>query len=283
MRSSTTTCSLVEQGEVQRGQQRGQRAQSLEAVPRSVRRGDEENVWEPSIVQSQRCHGGHWNQSLLRMRTAILQVLVALIVSLIVLTLCRFVVCFSESYSLVANERRSDDALLELCSNGAAVESSRMRQTCMEAKTAHASPLIIKAIVRTGSALLEEASMVVMAPVRAMSVASILTVLGVLPWFGSLRSFFASRSVEHDDSSVGHQTILVMPNGRGESVVGGKARLRSISVASGGVRTPPAFDEDRFDEIDLCDQGFEPLPPPKMEWSRKLLGRVYPHPKSHVD
>ena len=60
----------------------------------------------------------------------------------------RVFVLFCESYSAVASERISDDQLLELCSRGAAAESTKFRQLCLQAKADRAAPLVFKAILK---------------------------------------------------------------------------------------------------------------------------------------
>jgi len=42
----------------------------------------------------------------------------------------------------------SDDKLLELCSRGAAAESTKFRQLCLQAKADRAAPLLFKAILK---------------------------------------------------------------------------------------------------------------------------------------
>lgn len=64
------------------------------------------------------------------------------------LVFVRAFVLFCESYSQVNSERISDDQLLELCSRGAAAESTKFRQLCLQAKADRAAPLIFKAILK---------------------------------------------------------------------------------------------------------------------------------------
>ena len=64
------------------------------------------------------------------------------------LVFVRVFVLFCESYSQVNSERISDDQLLELCSRGAAAESTKFRQLCLQAKADRAAPLVFKAILK---------------------------------------------------------------------------------------------------------------------------------------
>jgi hypothetical protein len=64
------------------------------------------------------------------------------------LVFVRVFVLFCESYSQVNSERLSDDQLLELCSRGAAAESTKFRQLCLQAKADRAAPLVLKAILK---------------------------------------------------------------------------------------------------------------------------------------
>lgn len=60
----------------------------------------------------------------------------------------RVFVLFCESYSQVNSERLSDNQLLELCSRGAAAESTKFRQLCLQTKAERAAPLVFKAVLK---------------------------------------------------------------------------------------------------------------------------------------
>lgn len=60
----------------------------------------------------------------------------------------RIFVLFCESYSQVNSERLSDNQLLELCSRGAASESTKFRQLCLQTKAERAAPLVFKAVLK---------------------------------------------------------------------------------------------------------------------------------------
>ena len=65
------------------------------------------------------------------------------------LTLARFLVLFCESYSIVAAERTADVDLLRLCTTGAAADSVKFRSLCLRARSESASPLVLKALLKS--------------------------------------------------------------------------------------------------------------------------------------
>lgn len=64
------------------------------------------------------------------------------------LFLTRFVVLFSESWSIVRSERAADANLLNMCSKGIADESQKFRSLCVQARAEQAAPILLKAILR---------------------------------------------------------------------------------------------------------------------------------------
>ena len=69
----------------------------------------------------------------------------------IAIAVIRVLVLFSESYSIVASERASDQSLINLCRNEelAASASSKFRGACMSARADAASPVLLKALLRS--------------------------------------------------------------------------------------------------------------------------------------
>ena len=61
----------------------------------------------------------------------------------------RVLVLFSESASAVRAEREADEPLLELCRQGLGISSEKMRAACLAARSARASPLLLKALTRS--------------------------------------------------------------------------------------------------------------------------------------
>jgi hypothetical protein len=66
-----------------------------------------------------------------------------------VLTLARFLVLFTESYSFVSAERVADVDLLKLCVSGAAADSAKFRALCLKARSESAAPLLLKALLKS--------------------------------------------------------------------------------------------------------------------------------------
>ena len=136
---------------------------------------------------------------------------IALVIIVLMVMLCHFIVVFSESYSIVSTERNADIGLLELCKKGEASDSPRMRGMCMEATAAQASPIIIKVLTRTILRVVDEIYTMFIAPTRAFSIATLLSIVGVLPWLGTLRAWLwptTPSTVQNGDNA---HTILVMP------------------------------------------------------------------------
>lgn len=65
------------------------------------------------------------------------------------LFLTRFVVLFSESWSMVRSERAADATLLRMCSQGVADESPKFRSLCIQARADQAAPLLFKVTLRS--------------------------------------------------------------------------------------------------------------------------------------
>lgn len=72
------------------------------------------------------------------------------VVSLIMacVSLCRVLVLYLESISIIRSERASDAELLDLCTMGAARSSAKMREACLRAQADRAAPVFFKAAMR---------------------------------------------------------------------------------------------------------------------------------------
>lgn len=72
------------------------------------------------------------------------------VVSLIMacVSLCRVLVLYLESISIIRSERASDAELLDLCTVGAARSSAKMREACLRAQADRAAPVFFKAAMR---------------------------------------------------------------------------------------------------------------------------------------
>lgn len=72
------------------------------------------------------------------------------VVSLIMacVSMCRVLVLYLESISIIRSERASDAELLDLCTVGAARSSAKMRDACLRAQADRAAPVFFKAAMR---------------------------------------------------------------------------------------------------------------------------------------
>ena len=121
------------------------------------------------------------------------------------LVFVRVVVLLCEAYSAVRSERASDGDLLKLCDEGAASQSVRFRNTCMQARAEMASPILFKAILRALKTCYTDFAEMLGSPSK-WSVAF----LFVLSWFGpsllkilvvSLAGHVERRRRRRDDDS----------------------------------------------------------------------------------
>lgn len=66
-----------------------------------------------------------------------------------VISACRVLTLFLETYATVLEERNQDSELLELCKNGEARGSIKMRSACVAARKDRASPIVLKAFLKS--------------------------------------------------------------------------------------------------------------------------------------
>jgi len=83
-------------------------------------------------------------------------------------TFARVSVLFLESLAAVRDERRQDVHLLELCRQGTARESMKMRSACLQAQAERASPVVLKAVLRAFSAAFEDFADAVSTPAKLL-------------------------------------------------------------------------------------------------------------------
>jgi hypothetical protein len=96
---------------------------------------------------------------------------VALVGGLVTLvSFARVVVLFLEALSAVRIERAADVELLELCAQGSASESMKMRSACLQARADRASPILLKAVLRAVSTAFEDFSDSVSSPGKLLVV-----------------------------------------------------------------------------------------------------------------
>lgn len=96
---------------------------------------------------------------------------VALLGGLVTLvSFARVSVSFLESLSAVRDERNQDTELLELCKQGSARGSMKMRAACLQAQSDRASPVVLKAVLRAVSTAFDEFSSSVSSPSKLLVV-----------------------------------------------------------------------------------------------------------------
>jgi hypothetical protein len=112
--------------------------------------------------------------------------LIAVVTGLLTLySFARVAVLFFEALSVVQSARIEDESLLQLCSEGLASGSAKMREACLKARSDRASPIFFKAIVHAVGTAFKDFSDTVGSPfklaVLALFVVSSIT-LPIVPW-----------------------------------------------------------------------------------------------------
>ena len=129
------------------------------------------------------------------------------------LILCRYTVMFCETLSTLRGERMADEELLRLCAMGSASESPKMRSACMDARADVASPILIKTMTRTSSHAMSELVEIASKPLHTVSIATIFTVLTVIPWLGTLHRWINGRTSVHNEHRDDRHDCVVVLNG----------------------------------------------------------------------
>lgn len=120
---------------------------------------------------------------------------------LMLVALVRVAVQFAEATSAVRAEREADESLLELCRQGMAISSDKMRNACMAARSEQASPLLFKAMMRAIATAYRDTRDALSSPFNAfVAIFFVLSGLFVpaLPWARAMQSvrrrvFFTKR------------------------------------------------------------------------------------------
>jgi hypothetical protein len=115
--------------------------------------------------------------------------------TLIVMVSLRMVVLTSEAYAMVSSTRSSNEELLSLCQNGIANDSPHMRTACMQARVEHASPAIFRALSSATYAFCAEIYHIAFAPLHAIGLAGMISIVSALPWMSTLRNAFGWNTV----------------------------------------------------------------------------------------
>ena len=154
-------------------------------------------------------------------------------VVLAVISFSRVAVLFLEATAVVQDERASDDELLQLCRNGAARGSTKMRSACLQAQSDRASPLLLKAVVRAVSTAWTEFYDAVstwsgLAAVLGFVLISL--VMPIVPWARAIASCVNGIDEHVRDEDVESNHIVVVANGGADFVPKGLLRRRLSSM-----------------------------------------------------
>jgi hypothetical protein len=131
---------------------------------------------------------------------------VALIgILLAIISFSRVAVLFLEALTEVRSERLQDSELLELCKQGAARGSMKMRAACLQAQADRASPVVLKAILRAVSTAFADFSESVSSPGKLMVVVLFVLSSLFLPIQGWIRALLPTEEVVE---GLGHVVVL---------------------------------------------------------------------------
>ena len=81
----------------------------------------------------------------------------------------RIACSFLESLAVVRAERRDDAELLQLCSEGLAASSHKMRAACLAAQSSRASPVVLKAVLHAVNSSWQDFTAAVSSPAQLIS------------------------------------------------------------------------------------------------------------------
>lgn len=116
---------------------------------------------------------------------------------LTMVSVARVSVLFLEALSAVRHERNQDTDLLELCKQGLANGSMKMRTACLQAQADRASPIFLKAMLRAVSTAFADFSDSVSSPGKMLIVVLFVLSSMFLPLNSWCRALFpGERSVE---------------------------------------------------------------------------------------
>lgn len=125
-----------------------------------------------------------------------------------VVSFSRVAVLFLEAHSTVSAERNADFELLNLCSEGVAQQSSKMRGACLQAQADRASPIVLKAILRAVNTAWSEFSESASSPYKLALVALFVLSAFVLPVIPALR--FVGQVAEESFTEDDEESHIVM-------------------------------------------------------------------------
>ena len=173
----------------------------------------------------------------------------------------RVFVLFCESYSQVHSERVSDDQLLELCSRGAASESTKFRHLCLQAKSDRAAPLVFKAILKSLRTTFSEFSESFNSPARiamlflfclsGLALPVVKTISSLATAYigpGSLARLQGGMHI-HDEDDQEACEVVVLNGGRGSTSWANRLRHLPRTVTGRRNRlTLRQFEDDSIDD-----------------------------------
>lgn len=161
----------------------------------------------------------------------------------------RVFVMFSESLALVYDERQQDQELIELCRNGQARGSLKMREACLRARADQASPVVFKAFTHAVQTAFKDFSDTVGSPFKVLVLVLFLAsgvFMPLLPW---ARLLLSQPITEHNHtSSEGMTFISLVPS---ENEVRGRSVRNRLRIASKRLRLLPRLQEDNDESREL--------------------------------
>ena len=158
---------------------------------------------------------------------------------------------FLESVAAERAEREADDDLLRLCRSGDAKGSAKMRTACLQAASDRASPIILKAIVRSVRTAWGEFRETVSSPLGLASVLLFLLsslVLPVVPWLKAVAAAFGERDDETDTDDIERRHVIVVSNGE-EPRPGMRRRMVRMLTGPRGMVANPRLSDLPRDEL----------------------------------
>lgn len=134
-----------------------------------------------------------------------------------IVSFARVSVLFLEALAAVRDERNQDVELLELCAQGSARSSQKMRTACLHAQSDKASPILLKAVLRAVSIAFEDFSESVSSPGKMLIVVLFVISSIFLPINAWLRAILVNDNavdgaqhvvvVAHDTGLQGHRAL----------------------------------------------------------------------------
>lgn len=167
------------------------------------------------------------------------------------ISFARVAVLFFEAVAQVRDERLQDVELLQLCADGAARGSFKMRRACVDAQAERASPLMFKAVVRAVSNAYAEFAETVSTPMK-LGVVALFVLSSAMPLASWLKALVPEEEVE------GKSHVVVLAHDAAASLgVRRNAWKRAASAISSRARFSPASAEDESSFTVSIEDGHE--------------------------